>query len=294
MVSSTARGWQKSRPVSLVDGEAGPSTGPEQTPVFEDRKLRVRAASGQDRRASSQSRSRSSVSPRSPREVLPGKVVAALEGHQDWFIIGGQAVRCYVPYRPSHDVDFGVGQAKASETLIRRLKRAGQVAVKEKGADTVHVDFEGIDISVFVLPQLQAHTAGNVLTLTGLLATKLHALLDRGVRRDFFDLYVLLQLEGGGVLSAIDALSTVYQAKVNRGLMLRALSYFDEADREAKLPGEGPRDWSKVKHFFTKAVGALVVPPTEPLTIQGRRVDISRLSTENQPVPKRKRSKRSG
>ncbi len=40
-LSLTARGWQKARPASLVDGEAGPSTGPEQTPVFEDRKLRV-------------------------------------------------------------------------------------------------------------------------------------------------------------------------------------------------------------------------------------------------------------
>ncbi len=59
---STARGWQKARSASLVDGEAGPSTGPEHIPVSEDRKRGFRVASGQDRRASSQSRSGSSAS----------------------------------------------------------------------------------------------------------------------------------------------------------------------------------------------------------------------------------------
>lgn len=47
------------------------------------------------------------VVPRSPLEVLPSEVAAAIAGHRRWFLIGGQAVRCYVPYRPSHDVDFG-------------------------------------------------------------------------------------------------------------------------------------------------------------------------------------------
>ncbi len=41
LASSTARGWQKARPASLVDGEAGLSSGLEHTPVLGDRKLRV-------------------------------------------------------------------------------------------------------------------------------------------------------------------------------------------------------------------------------------------------------------
>jgi hypothetical protein len=70
--------------------------------------------------------------------------------------------------------------------------------------------------------------------VTGLLAAKLHAILDRGTRRDFFDLYVLLQIEGLG-LECLNALTKVYATEVNSGLVLRALSYFDDADAEADL-----------------------------------------------------------
>ena len=48
-------------------------------------------------------------------------------------------------------------------------------------------------MSVFVLDKLAPFVEDRRLTVTGLLATKLHAILDRGFRRDFFDLYVLLR-----------------------------------------------------------------------------------------------------
>ncbi len=39
---------------------------------------------------------------------------------------------------------------------------------------------------------LSPFSEGQTLTVTGLLATKLHAILEQGARRDFFDVYVLL------------------------------------------------------------------------------------------------------
>ena len=211
---------------------------------------------------------------RSPLEVLPGEISAAVASERYWFVIGGQAVRCIVPYRPSRDVDFGVLTAKDSKQLLAQLRRAGDVALIEQSADTVHLTFQGIDVSVFVLPELGPHTADNTLTVAGILATKLHAILDRGTRRDFFDLYVVLQVEGLGLLECLGALSKVYETEVNSGLVLRALTYFDDADSEAALPGEGKSDWRKVRDFFSMAVAALLVPPTRPLEIQSCVVDV--------------------
>jgi hypothetical protein len=56
--------------------------------------------------------------------------------------------------------------------------------------------------------------------------------------------------------------------------MLRALTYFDDADREAALPGEGRSDWRTVKDFFLKQVGALLAPPRRRLEIQAQVVDV--------------------
>ena len=121
---------------------------------------------------------------RSPLEVLPRAIGKALANERYWFVIGGQAVRCIAPYRPSRDVDFGVLTARDSKQLIQQLRKAGTVMLIEQAVDTTHLSFEGIDVSVFVLPELAPYTSDNALTVTGLLATKVHAILDRGTRRD--------------------------------------------------------------------------------------------------------------
>lgn len=214
------------------------------------------------------------ATPRSPREVLPQTVAAALGDSPYWFVIGGQAVRCFCPYRPSRDVDFGVLTAKDMQGLVRQLRRKGSVQLIEKASDTVHLNFDGIDVSVFVLPNLKDFTSGNTLSLRGLLATKLHAILDRGMRRDFFDVYVLLNVHKLGLTDCITALDELYETEVNQGLLLRALTYFEDANSEAPLPGEGEGDWDAVRDYFSSAVAAILIPPRRRLSIQSRVVDV--------------------
>lgn len=221
-----------------------------------------------------------------PLDVIPRVVAEAVQAVPFWFVIGGQAVRCLLPYRPSVDVDFGVAKATHMKQLVTQLQKAGKVEFIERSADTVHLHFEGVDVSIFLLPDLAKHVEGRALTLTGLLATKAHAILDRGTRRDFFDLYVLLQAYQLSVGEVLQALADVYRQPINQGLVLRALSYFDDARAEARLPGEGRGDFKRVTDFFSRAVGALVVPPQGSLTIQAKRVDVSTPSRKRAARPK--------
>jgi hypothetical protein len=211
---------------------------------------------------------------RHPIQVIPPAVGRAVAGLGTWFVIGGQAMRCLCPYRPSRDVNFGVTNAKDLASLVRQLQRRGKVEILERSQDTVHLLFDGIDVSVFVLEMLAPFVDGQRLNVTGLLATKLHAILDRGTRRDFFDLYVTLQANALGIAECLSAMRQVFRQDVNDGLLLRALTWFDDADREAALPGEGPDDWATVKDFFWTRVGHLLIPPARELRIQQRIVDV--------------------
>ncbi len=159
--------------------------------------------------------------------------------------------------------------------MIAELSHAGEVEISERSSDTAHLRWNGINVSVFVLPILQPYVVDRRLGTTGILATKLHTILDRGTRRDFFDLYVMLQGQRLGILQSLRAIRQVYQQDVNDGLLLRALTYFDDAEREAPLPGEGRLDWNAVKEYFMLNVGSLLVPPGVPLEIQGRRIDVT-------------------
>jgi hypothetical protein len=209
-----------------------------------------------------------------PLEVLPAKIARALGRDPFWFVIGGHAVRCFCPYRPSDDVDFGVSSAKDLKALLARLEAAGKVVLLERDEGTLHLQASGVDVSIFVLPRLRKHTHDHSLTAEGILATKLHAILDRGTRRDFFDLYVMMEQERFGLLDCIRAMREVYAAEVNEGLLLRAVTYFVDAEAEAALPHEGAKDWSRVTGFFLAAAAALITPPAAPLEIQRRVVDV--------------------
>ena len=191
-----------------------------------------------------------------------------------WFLIGGQAMRCFCPYRPSRDVDFGVTNAADLADLVRQLERRGRVEISERTSDTAHLRFDGIDVSIFVLEHLSNFVNDRRLTVTGLLATKLHAVLDRGTRRDFFDLYVTLQRNALGIAECLASMRQVFRQELNESLLLRALTFFDEADREVALPGEGPEDWSTVKEFFWTRVGHLLIPPARALRIQNNVIDV--------------------
>ncbi len=208
-----------------------------------------------------------------PEQVVPARLREALGASEGWFLIGGQAVRCLRPYRPSRDVDIGVPTASDFRKVVAALKRCGAAEV-ERDKGSIHLDVDGFEVSVFLLPKLARFVEGRRLSLAGLLGTKLHAILDRGTRRDFFDLYVMMQDQRVSMTDALAALRAIH-GDVNEGLVLRALCFFDDADREARLPGEGPRDWSAVKRYFQEQVGRLIVPPTVELSIASRLVDLS-------------------
>ena len=213
--------------------------------------------------------------PYSPTQVIPAGLSEAVDGMPHWFVIGGQAVRCFCPYRPSRDVDFGVNAAEDLEALLAQLAATGEVEITERGEHTVHLRWCGVNVSIFVLDTFVEFVEDRRLSVIGVLATKLHAILDRGTRRDFFDLYVTLQHHRRGIAECLTAIQQVYRQPVNEHLLLRALTYFEDAEREAPLPGEGPRDWATVKDFFTRRVGDLLVPPGRALAIQSRRVDVT-------------------
>jgi hypothetical protein len=205
---------------------------------------------------------------------MPPELARAVDPLAYWFVIGGQAVRCFAPYRPSRDVDFGVEGPANLDDLVDQLSRRGHIEIQERSSDTVHLLWNGIKVSAFVVPHLRPHVEDRRLDVTGIVATKLHAILDRGLRRDFFDLYVMLQQHRLGIAAALGAIRSVYRDQIDDGLMLRALTYFDDADREAALPSEGRSDWRAVKDYFLGQVGALLTPPMRRLEIQAQTVDV--------------------
>jgi hypothetical protein len=127
---------------------------------------------------------------------------------------------------PESEVPGHQWHSTASTTVIEPRRASlpasqrGRVEILERTTDTVHLRFDGIDVSIFMLDTLAPFVEQHWLNVTGLLATKLHAILDRGARRDFFDLYVTLQRNALGIAACLAALRQVFRQDVNDGVLL--------------------------------------------------------------------------
>src|SRR5262249_48032702 len=112
-----------------------------------------------------------------------------------------------------------------------------------------------VDLVRYPYAPLEPPEAGReaipVAGLRDLAAMKLAAVSRRGLRRDFWDLYALAP--GGLPLKeATQAYAAKFGAKeADLYHVLRALTYFDDAEKDPEYPrGLSARRWAAIKEFF--------------------------------------------
>jgi hypothetical protein len=91
-----------------------------------------------------------------------------------------------------------------------------------------------------------------LISLPDLASMKLNAIAGRGSRKDFIDLFFLLQT------FSLDEMLAFYQAKYSDGnpfLIRKSLSYFDDAEREAMPVMLAPVAWPEIKKAILRSSG---------------------------------------
>lgn len=135
----------------------------------------------------------------------------------------------------------------------------------ELSRGTVHLELHGVKVSVLVYPYplLFPPSMFDGLTVADprdIACMKLDAIGSRGARRDFVDLYAAAEIYG---------LPAIFQwfaekyaaAPYNRAHLLKALTYFVDAEQEPLPDMLIPLDWPIVKKYFAHEVPRLVRLP---------------------------------
>jgi hypothetical protein len=88
---------------------------------------------------------------------------------------------------------------------------------------------------------------------------KLAAVSSRGSRKDFADLYVILQ-QGGTLEAYFELLPRKYGAsRVNTYHILKSLTYFADAEKEPMPRMLVPFDWDECKAFFVRQARSILL-----------------------------------
>jgi hypothetical protein len=178
---------------------------------------------------------------------------------REFYLAGDTALGLRHGHRRSIDFDWFRQDAFDDRALLRSLERQfDRVEVLQASEETVYVRLMGITASFFRLPYALLQPVEPTPWGFGLAsdediaAMKLEAVAGRGSRKDFIDLYVLCA--AGLRLERVQ-----YGVGRNEAYhRVRALSFFDDAEREPMPDMLTALDWGEVRSFFEREAARLL------------------------------------
>lgn len=172
-------------------------------------------------------------------------------------LVGGTALALQLGHRFSIDLDFfGVFEASTIDIIDEFTPQGFDVIIKRdtKAIKMLYVNKIKVDIVnypyVWIEPAIE--TEGVIMAgLKDIAAMKLSAITNRGTRKDFVDIYFLLQHY------SLKEMVAFYEQKYLDGssfMVLRSLTYFNDAEEEPLPRIYSDLSWEKVKTTIQKAV----------------------------------------
>ena len=198
---------------------------------------------------------------RARRALLPTLARLKREG---FYLADGTGLALQLKHRQSLDFDFYTPGDFDPQRLYADLAVNVRAASLVRTADgTLISRLNGVECSAFryrypLLKPLIINEYLAVASVEDIAAMKLAAIIQRGAKRDFFDLAVLLKQFR---LKKLLALARKKYPGMNEYIILQALTYVDEADRDPegrRLKPVRPMAWDDVKLQIEQSVRTLI------------------------------------
>jgi len=177
-------------------------------------------------------------------------------GH--FYLAGGSALALRLGHRVSVDLDFfsdvdEVGDDSRAE-IVAALKQRRATEVIEDAFGNLLMEVEGTHVGFFSYgyPLLEPPAEVLGVRVAGLLdigMMKLDALISRGARKDFYDLYFIAQQVPLEEMLHQGPAKYPY-ARDYEMMALTSLTDFDNADRDVAIETFDRVSWEAVKEFF--------------------------------------------
>ena len=175
-------------------------------------------------------------------------------------LVGGTALALQYGHRQSIDLDFfGAPQVEQDE-IIEMLSTLGPISILNRSRKILQVVLRNIKVDVIdysQYPWISAPVVEDGVTLASpqdIAAMKINAVEGRGTRKDFVDIYFLLQHY------SLSQMLDFYTQKYPNYSLFRALlslTYFDDAEQQAMPKMLANASWEEIKSTITKEVSKL-------------------------------------
>ena len=169
-------------------------------------------------------------------------------------LVGGTSLALQYGHRDSIDLDFFGNQPIDEELFLSKLSLFGSVRWIKKSDNILICTVNDIKVDLVSYPYTWIGPVINVNKLRlasdrDIAAMKLNAIAGRGSKKDFIDLYVILQR------FSLNEVISFYNDKYPDGsifMVLKSLSYFEDADLELSPKMYIDVQWYEIKAFISE------------------------------------------
>ncbi len=180
-----------------------------------------------------------------------------------FFLAGGSALALHLGHRVSLDLDFFSLAQYSMPELVNHLQTLGHLAIESQSQDTLVGELNNVKLSFFTYPYpLLNETAEcegiQLASLLDIALMKIAAIGQRGTKRDFVDLYFLCQ-QGFTLDNLLHQMPQKFPTVTYPSYhLLRALAYFEDAERDDLPKMLKPVKWVSVRGFFSTEANRLL------------------------------------
>lgn len=178
--------------------------------------------------------------------------------HHEFALAGGTSLALRMGHRLSSDLDFFTTQPFDADKLIKSIG-IDPSCITGIAEGTLQIRINNIKIEFLkhsypALREIEQHNDIKLWSLEDVAAMKINAIVNRGSKKDFYDLAALLKIH------PLESILAFYQEKYRPATLLmaiRSLAWFDDAEAEpdpVSLTGES---WQSIMDQIKSAIRQL-------------------------------------
>lgn len=174
---------------------------------------------------------------------------------QNFYLAGGTALAIQLGHRLSIDLDWFSGKSFLNEPLKVKLTKFGEFELTGEDEDTVHGILDNVRVSFLrygyaLMFSLVDFEGAKLADERDIAAMKIDAMSSRGSKKDFVDLYFLLEKYSLPELIAFFE-KKYANIKFNKLHILKSLTYFEDADGDPMPEMLKKCEWGEIKEKIT-------------------------------------------
>ncbi len=194
----------------------------------------------------------------SPKALELLKELQDLPLLNDFYLVGGTALALKYGHRVSIDLDFFSSKEFDTNILIDSLKEKFSITILSQAKNSLTLDIASVKTDFIrhnypLLNQVGKEEGIKMASVEDIAAMKLNSTMNRGSKKDFFDIYELLDH------FSLEQLLAFYSRKYDFSsqlILLKSLVYFHDAENEPDPVFNKPMNWLQVKQKISIAISS--------------------------------------